>query len=78
MRKVANVVGHHGAADACMFGPTDDARLKKRAVENQLTAAVEQIEQAGLPVGPVKLVILLHGQPRHPPALGGQRVPGAS
>ena len=30
-----------------------------------------------MPVGPVELVLLLDGQPRHPPALGGQRVAGA-
>ena len=30
-----------------------------------------------MPSGPVELVLLLHGQPRHPPALGGQRVAGA-
>src|ERR1700686_4833466 len=40
-------------------------------------AAWEQVEQAPLALRPVKLVLLLHGEPRHPPAFGGQRVTGA-
>jgi hypothetical protein len=39
-------------------------------------AAVEQLGKARLALGPVELVVLLHGQPRHPPTLGGQRVTG--
>src|ERR1041385_3694470 len=76
VREVGNMVGHHGAADARMFGPADDARLEERAIYNQLTAVVEQIEQASLAVGSVGFVILLHSQPWHPPTLCGQRVPG--
>src|SRR5579863_10099400 len=38
--------------------------------------ALEQIEKAHLALGPVELVLLVHSQPRHPPAFGGQRVTG--
>ena len=61
---------------ACSGQPVH-AGLEEGAVDDQLTAAVEQVEQARLALGPVELVLLLHGQPRHPPTLGGQRVTGA-
>ena len=60
-----------------MLGPAEHAGLEEGAVDDQLTAAVEQVEQARLALRPVELVRLLHGQPRHPPTLGGQRVTGA-
>src|SRR5262249_50919586 len=41
-----------------------------------LPAALEQIEQANLALGPVELVILLDRHPRHPSTLGGQRITG--
>ena len=72
-----DLVGHHRAADAGVLGPAVHAGLEEGAVDDQLTAAVEQVEQARPAVGPVERVLLLHGQPRHPPTLGGQRVTGA-
>src|SRR5437868_7473876 len=60
-----------------MLGPAFHAGLEEGAVDDQLTAAVEQIEYACPALRPVKLVLLLHGQPRHPPTLGRQRVTGA-
>src|SRR5262249_6568093 len=45
---------------------------------DQLRAALEQVEQADLAPGPVELVLLLHCRPRHPSALGGQRITRAS
>ena len=77
MGEVGDLVGHHGAADAGMLGPAGHAGLEKGAIDDQLTATVEQVEQARLALGPVELVLLLHRQPRHPPTLGGQRVTGA-
>ena len=74
MSGVSDLVGHHGAADACMFGPADHARLEEGPVDDQLPAAVEQVEQTSLALGALELVLLLHGQPRHPATLGGQRV----
>ena len=78
MGKVGDVVGHHRAADAGMLGPTVHAGLEKGAVDDQLTAATEQVEQARLSVGPVELVLRLHGQPRHAPTRRGQCVTGAA
>src|SRR5580765_2335039 len=78
MSGVSNLVRHHGAADACMFGPADHARLEEGAVDDQLPATVEQIEQAHLTLGSDKFVFLLHRHPRHPPTLGGQRISSAS
>src|SRR5262249_5464897 len=59
-----------------MFGPAAHAGLKEGAIDDQLPPAVEQVEQARLALGTVELVLLLHGQPRRPPTLGGQRVTG--
>ena len=39
---------------------------------------MEQVEEARLAFRPFELVFLFHGQPGHPPTLGGQRVTGAS
>src|SRR6516165_7736456 len=72
------LVGQHGAADARVLGPAVYAGFEEGAVDDQLTAAVEQVEQAHLAIGPAELVLFLHGQPRHPSTLGGQRVPRAS
>src|SRR5215471_2417677 len=69
MGQVANVVGHHRAADACMFGPANHAGFEERSVDNQLRTAVEQIEQGHFSLWSVKLVLLLHSNPRHPPAI---------
>ena len=77
MGDVCDLVGHHGAANTGMLGPTFHAGFEERAVEDQLTAALEQVEQAHFALGSVELVILLHGQPRHPATLGRQRVTGA-
>src|SRR6266478_4977320 len=77
MGQVGYLIGSEGAAAAGMHGPAEDAGLEERAIDDQLTAALEQIEQAYLALGSVELVLLLHGQPRHPPAFGGQRITGA-
>src|SRR4029077_6559052 len=70
MSRVSDLIGHHGAANAGMLGPAFHAGFEERAVNDQLTAAVEQVEQARLALGSVEFVILLHGQPRHSPTLG--------
>src|SRR5437879_7399571 len=75
MGDVCDLVGHHGAANTGMLGPTFHAGFEERAVEDQLTAALEQVEQAHLALGSVELVILLHGQPAHPTTHGVQLVP---
>ena len=77
MGEVGDLVGHHGAAAAGMVGPAEHPGLEEGAVDDQLTAAFEQVEQARLARRPLERIRLLHGHPRHPPALGGQRVTGA-
>ena len=57
-----------------MLRPAVHAGLEEGAVDDQLTAAVEQVDQARFAVGPLECIRLLHGHPRHPPTLGGQRV----
>src|SRR5882724_10546746 len=59
-----------------MFGPAEHPGFEEGAIDDQLTAALEQIEQAYLAFGSIELVFLVHGQPRHPPAFGSQRVTG--
>ena len=77
MGEVRDLVGDHRAAAAGMVGPAEHAGLVEGAVDDQLMAAFEQVEQARLALGSLELIVLLHGQPRHPPALGGQCVTGA-
>jgi hypothetical protein len=60
-----------------MVGPAVHAGFEKGAIDDELTSAGEQVEQAYPAVGPVELVVLGDGQPRHPSARGGQRVTGA-
>src|SRR5207244_10867935 len=78
MGGVSDLIGHHRAANAGMFGPAVYARFEEGAVDDQLTAAVEQVEQARLTFGPVELIFRLNGHPRHLPTFGSQRVTGAS
>jgi hypothetical protein len=74
---VGDLVGPQGAAAAGMLGPTEYAGLEEGAVDDELTAPVEQVKQARVALRPVERVLLLDGQPRHAPTLGGQRVTGA-
>src|ERR1700677_1279458 len=74
MCEMPDLVSTEGAAPAGMVGPTGHTGFKESAVDDQLTAALEQIEQARLTLGSVGLVTLLACPPRHPPALGGQRI----
>src|SRR3954470_24391037 len=77
MSQVADLIGAQGAAPACVLGPTEHPGLEERAIDDQLTAALEQIEQAYLALGPFEFALLVHSQPRHPPAFGRQLVTGA-
>src|SRR6185295_15284401 len=74
MSEMANLVGTERAAPAGMLRPAEHPGLEEGAVDDQLTAAFEQIDQAYLALGSVELVLLVHSQPRHPPTLRGQRV----
>jgi len=75
--EVADLIGHEGAAGASALRPFGDARLEEEAVDDQLPAPVEQVEQAGLATRALEDVLLVDGQPRHSAPLGGQRVAGA-
>src|SRR5688572_31971488 len=59
MRKVGDLVGHERTADAAMVGPAFHAGLEKRAVDDQLPAALEQVEQACFAAGTIERVFLL-------------------
>src|ERR1700677_112374 len=74
MGQVRYLIGTKGASAASVVGPAEHPGLEEGAIEDQLRAALEQIEQAYLTFGPVELILLLHRHPRHPSAFGGQRV----
>src|SRR6266481_7029114 len=74
MGPVGDLVGAQRAASAGVLGPAEYPWLEEGAINNQLPATLEQVEQAYLPVRPVELVVLLHHHPRHPSAFGGQRI----
>jgi hypothetical protein len=76
MREMGDLVGHQRTADTRVIGPAGHPGLEEGTVEQQLTAAVEQVGQADRPVRPVEDVFLVDLQPRHPPAVSGQCVPG--
>src|SRR5919198_6244303 len=76
MGRVGDLVGHHRAARAATLWPVDHAGLEEEAVDDELAAPLEQLDQAHRPVRSVEAVLLLHRKPRHPPALGGQRITG--
>jgi len=73
MRQMRDLIGAQGAAAVGVIGPAEYPRLEEGAVDDQLTAALKQIEQAYLAFGTVELVVLLNCHPRHAPAFGGQR-----
>src|SRR5580658_2188593 len=77
MRQVPNLISAQGTTTARVLGPAEHSGFKERTIDNQLTATLEQIGQANLALGSVELVRFLHGQPRHPSALGSQRIAGA-
>src|SRR5208282_4503763 len=78
MGEVRDLIGAERAAAAGVLGPAEYPGLEEGAIDDQLAAALEQIEQAYLALGSVELVLLVHRQPRHPPAFGSQRVTRAS
>src|SRR5467141_3621020 len=49
MGQVRDLIGAQGAAAAGVLGPAEHSRFEEGAIDDQLTAALEQIEQAGLP-----------------------------
>jgi len=78
MSQMGDLIGEERAAAAGMLGPAEHAGLEEGAIDDQLRAALEQIEQANPTLGPFEFVLLLHRRPRHPSPLGGQRITRAS
>src|SRR5437762_154457 len=74
MGQVRDLIGAQRAAAAGVLGPAEHSGLEEGAIDDQLTPDLEQVEQAHFALGPLELVLLLHGHPRHAPAFGGQRV----
>src|ERR1700736_3157045 len=77
MGQVGDLIGAQGAAAAGMLGPAEHPGFEEGAVDDQLPAALEQVEQAHLAVRTLEFIRLLDGHPRHPPSLGRERVTGA-
>jgi hypothetical protein len=73
-----DLIGAQGAAAARVLGPAKHPGLEEGAIDDQLPAAFEKVEQANLALGPLEFVRLLDGHPWHPPAFGGQGVAGQS
>ena len=48
---VGDLVGDHRAADAGVVGPAVHAGFEERAVDDQLAAALEEVEQAEMSNG---------------------------
>src|SRR5215472_4630946 len=77
MGQVGDLIGAERAAAAGVLRKTEHPRLEEGAIDDQLPTALEQVKQANLALGSVERVPLLHGHPRHPSTLGGQRVSSA-
>ena len=76
MGEIGDLIGYERATEAAALGPTARAGLEEEAVDDQLTATLEQVEQARWSVRALEGVLLLHRHARHPAARGGQRVAG--
>jgi hypothetical protein len=76
MGRVGDLIGDPRAAGAAAVGPAVDGWLEEEAVEDQLPAPLEQVEQARGAVRALELIVVLDGHSRHAAALGGQRVAG--
>jgi hypothetical protein len=77
MGEMGDLIGAQGAPAAGVVRPAEHVRLEEGAVDDQLPAALEQVEKTGAAVRPLEPVRLLHGHPWHAPALGGKSVTSA-
>jgi len=62
------------AAGATALGEAVDVVVEEEAVDDQLAAPLEQVEQGDRAVRALEGVLLLDGHPGHAAALGGERV----
>ncbi|KAG0932139.1 hypothetical protein G6F31_016612 [Rhizopus arrhizus] len=63
MRQMRNLLGHHRAATAGVLGPAIDPGLEEGAVDEELPAVVEKVEQGGLAIRAVEEELLAGGFP---------------
>src|SRR5262249_35517369 len=77
MRQMTDLTAAQGAAAASVLRPPEPPGLEEGAIDDQLPATLEQVEQANHTLGPVELILLLHRHPRYPSTFGGQRITGA-
>src|SRR5205807_3091581 len=59
---------------AGVLGPAEHPGLKERAIDDQLPAALEQVEQADLALSALERVLLFHQRPWHSSTLRGERI----
>src|SRR5579859_95121 len=74
MGEVRDLISSEGTAAASVVGPPEHSRLQEGAIDDQLPAALEQVEQANLTLGSLELILLLDRHPRHPAPPGGERI----
>src|SRR5690348_2493325 len=74
MGQMIDLIGAQRTAAACVIGPAKHSGLKEGAVEDQLPAAFEQVEQADPAFGSFKLVLLFDRHPWHPATFRGQGI----
>src|SRR5262249_32637143 len=74
MCEMGDLIGSQRAAAAGVIGPAEHPRLEEGAIDDQLTTALEKIEQANFALRSVELVRLLYSHPGHATTLGGQGV----
>jgi hypothetical protein len=77
MGDVGDLVGPEGAAAAGVVGPAGHPRLEEGAVDDQLAAVFEQVEEASRALRTFELIRFLNRHPRHPPTLGRQPIPSS-
>jgi hypothetical protein len=75
MGEVPDLVDEHRTAGTACRRPPLDAGGEHEVVEDELAAALEQVEEALGTVRPLEDVVLVDPDHRQPAALGGQRVP---
>src|SRR6266851_4428675 len=66
-----------GGVAGVQMGEVGDLVGTEGAAAAGMLGPAEHVEHAHLTFRPFELILLLHGQPRHPATLGGQRVTGA-
>ncbi len=72
VREVGEAVDEHGASATSTLGEIGNSWLEEKTIDDELSAAIEEIEQADLAVRSLELVRLVDPHHRQPAALGGK------